>query len=399
LLDAIGLEGNTAEHDVSNQVPNQAFILHTTSFTKRGCFVKRSAQFADFIKTTGNEGMIDLLNGRIFDVRDIRRVLVFVAAAVAQRRADKETDKKRHEQSRQEQKKKEQAAADGDEIPVDNFVIVDGSSDDDSDDKGPSSKKQKKVREYLGLNADHRKQYELFHRRSRLLEEQMALQRKECTLLEEQKAQCNKMALNQDKVEDDNAVLHDQVNELTADNKQLVRQLSKQVPSAQTPEAHRAAIQGGIPPGGYMSTKAYGKLLKDYGLMDADQDVFHIIAALHGGVDHVDNFIYALGSSFNRSIGNQLDPINCFLAGKAKAKKAVERAVVVAINPRLRHHIDKRNKPSTPLYTNSIHRYKDGDELYAEGQGLMKAITREGRAQRTGSAQSKPTTHFFHARD
>jgi hypothetical protein len=71
--------------------------------------------------------------------------------------------------------------------------LLGGSSDDDSDDKGPSSKKQKKASGYLGVNDDHRKQYGLFDRT--------------IALLEEQKAQCNKMALKQDKVEDDNAVL------------------------------------------------------------------------------------------------------------------------------------------------------------------------------------------------
>jgi hypothetical protein len=157
-----------------------------------------------------------------------------------------------------------------------------------------------------------------------------------------------------------------------------------------------------------MSTSAYGKLLTDFGLKDADQDVFHIIAASHGGPDHVDNYLYALGRSFNRSIGNQLDTINCFLAGKAKAKKAAEISRMVALDPSLHHHIDKRNKSTTPLYTNRIHQLKDGEELYAEGQGLMKAITKKGRAITKegraqicicikGSAAHTPITHFFHA--
>jgi hypothetical protein len=63
-----------------------------------------------------------------------------------------------------------------------------------------------------------------------------------------------------------------------------------------------------------------------------DQDDFHIIAASNGGPDHADNYLYALGASFNRSIGNQLDAINCFLAGKAKAKKAVEISWKVALD-------------------------------------------------------------------
>jgi hypothetical protein len=61
--------------------------------------------------------------------------------------------------------------------------------------------------------------------------------------------------------------------------------------------------------------------------------------------------------------------------------------------------LTSEKKKSIPLYTNSIHQHKDGDMLYAEGQSLMSVINREGRAQRMGSAQSKPITHFFHARD
>ena len=109
------------------------------------------------------------------------------------------------------------------------------------------------------------------------------------------------MALKQDKVEDDNDVLHDQVKVLTEENKQLVQRYTALHPFRDSiAEAHRRRIQGGILPGGYMSTSAYGKLLTDYGLKDADQDVFHIIAASNGGPDHVDNYLYALNRSFNR---------------------------------------------------------------------------------------------------
>ena len=57
------------------------------------------------------------------------------------------------------------------------------------------------------------------------------------------------------------------------------------------------------------------------------QDVFHIIAANNGGADHPHNYLYALGSSFNRSIGDRYDDLNCFLAGKEKAKQAVEASM------------------------------------------------------------------------
>jgi len=49
-----------------------------------------------------------------------------------------------------------------------------------------------------------------------------------------------------------------------------------------------------------------------------------------GGPDHIDNYLYALGGSFNMSISNKFDCFNCYLAGLLKA----EKAVAVAVSPR-----------------------------------------------------------------
>jgi hypothetical protein len=67
----------------------------------------------------------------------------------------------------------------------------------------------------------------------------------------------------------------------------------------------------------------YRKLLKGVGLLEDDQDVYHIISSENGGADHMDNYHYAQNGSWNRAIGANHDYINCFLAGKLKSEKAV----------------------------------------------------------------------------
>jgi len=55
------------------------------------------------------------------------------------------------------------------------------------------------------------------------------------------------------------------------------------------------------------------------------QGAFGIIAESKGGAtNHPDNCLFALGSSFNRSIGNRFDHLNAFLAGKQKTQNAVQ---------------------------------------------------------------------------
>ncbi|CAE8645173.1 unnamed protein product [Polarella glacialis] len=78
---------------------------------------------------------------------------------------------------------------------------------------------------------------------------------------------------------------------------------------------------------GYMSRAAYRKRLQDAGLLQRDQDVFHIIASANGGPDHPDSYLGALGASFNRSIGCRFDALCCFIAGLEKTEKAVRRAL------------------------------------------------------------------------
>ena len=63
-----------------------------------------------------------------------------------------------------------------------------------------------------------------------------------------------------------------------------------------------------------------------------------------GGPDHVDNYLFALGGSFNMSVSARLDSFNCYLAGRLKAEAAVKIALRVAADPNLHKHIPIRDK-------------------------------------------------------
>ena len=62
-----------------------------------------------------------------------------------------------------------------------------------------------------------------------------------------------------------------------------------------------------------------------------------------GGPDHVDNYLFALGGSFNMSVSARLDCFNCYMAGLLKAEAAVKVAQRVANNPNLHEHIPIRD--------------------------------------------------------
>ncbi len=62
-----------------------------------------------------------------------------------------------------------------------------------------------------------------------------------------------------------------------------------------------------------------------------------------GGPDHVDNYLFALGGSFNMSVSARLDSFNCYMAGRLKAEAAVKVAQRVANNPNLHEHIPIRD--------------------------------------------------------
>ena len=137
-----------------------------------------------------------------------------------------------------------------------------------------------------------------------------------------------------------------------------------------------------------MKKSKFAKLLRDAGLLTLQpgaphegQHVFHIIANSNGGPDHTHNYLYALGGSFNISIGDRLDHFNCFLAGKEAAKRAFNISMKVAKDENLHKYIEKRSQTRT-LFTErdeKYQRYADGEAYYEAGQKLTKALTHEGR--------------------
>jgi len=130
-----------------------------------------------------------------------------------------------------------------------------------------------------------------------------------------------------------------------------------------------------------MSRAAYARHLRSLLGEDAidGQDVFHIIANSNGGADHPDNFLYALGSTFNRSIGDNYDDLNAFLAGKEKTERAVRASIKYG------NRNDPRGKPAktyNPITAggSSSRPADEAQRLFAKGQKLMTAVRAARRA-------------------
>ena len=152
------------------------------------------------------------------------------------------------------------------------------------------------------------------------------------------------------------------------------------------------------PEGRFMSRKEFARLLgnlmtKKTGAPHEGQHVFHIIAAANGGPDHTHNYLYALGGSFNISIGDKLDGFNCVLAGKEKARQAVRISMEVSRNKSLWRHIDgRKNKDKPTLFTQGEHgslyetRPNDpdavADELFKQGNDLLRSLRHARRELR-----------------
>ena len=137
-----------------------------------------------------------------------------------------------------------------------------------------------------------------------------------------------------------------------------------------------------IPEDGFMSTASFAKVLdanklltKCRGAAHEGQHVFHIIANSKGGPDHVDNYLYALGGTFNIAIGDRLDHVNCYLAGLEKTRLAVRIALKVEDDDNLHKHLTLRNKKEKRIFFRKGHadfcaRATDPDEIAA---ALFKA--------------------------
>ena len=138
----------------------------------------------------------------------------------------------------------------------------------------------------------------------------------------------------------------------------------------------------------YMSRDDFRKILARDGLIETQpgakhegQHVYHIIATSNGGPDHTDNYLYALGGSFNIAVGDRFDHLNCFLAGKAKAEKAVAIAIKVANDPSLHMHIEKRGKAKqVTTFRDGPHAsIQSGGQLYKMGQDLFRDMRAAAR--------------------
>lgn len=144
---------------------------------------------------------------------------------------------------------------------------------------------------------------------------------------------------------------------------------------------------------GFMSRAKFSKLLDEAGLLTKSpgkpgdgQDVFHIIASSNGGPDHVDNYLYALGASFNRKIGANLDHVICLMAGRENARRAVRIALDVAKDPKKWSYIDRRGKKRPTLFTEGHKGAYDrnptspeniGDDLYNQGDAAFSRFMRQ----------------------
>jgi len=148
--------------------------------------------------------------------------------------------------------------------------------------------------------------------------------------------------------------------------------------------------------GEFMTRQQFAKRLARAGFLEQQpgaahegQHVYHIISASNGGPDHTNNYLYALGGSFNIAVGDRFDHLNCYLAGKAKAEKAVAISLKVARDPSLHRHIDQRGKACVRTFFDGRHQnIKSGSELYKQGEALFRSLRAAARGDMTQCDQS-----------
>jgi len=181
------------------------------------------------------------------------------------------------------------------------------------------------------------------------------------------------------------ASLQEQVQELLRDHKDQLSELKRYK------DQHEQGIDDSLlgigSEGRFESKSSFAKRLLQAGLLERQpsakhegQHVYHIISASNGGPDHTDNYLYALGGSFNIAIGDRFDHLNCFLAGKAKAQKAVAIAMKVANDSSKHGHIDKRGKQRPTTFFEGRHKeIRSADELYKMGQDLFRDMRQAAR--------------------
>ena len=179
-------------------------------------------------------------------------------------------------------------------------------------------------------------------------------------------------------VDEQQAELKSMLQKAKLANAQLIEQLDKASQDAKARSQIEQAIRRQRPDlNRPMSRVRYAEELRKLLGRDAlkDQDVFHIIANSRGGADHPDNYLYALGSTFNRSIGDQYDELNCFLAGMEKTKKAIEVSMRIGNKPR------NGKAPIMYKWQKSSVVEVEAAWLFGKGQALMSHIRAAKRAE------------------
>lgn len=137
-----------------------------------------------------------------------------------------------------------------------------------------------------------------------------------------------------------------------------------------------------------MSRAKYAAYLKQHKfLLPGDEkDVFHIIAHANGGADHPDNYLFALGSSYNRCIGDQFDDLNCFLAGEKQAVKAIQRSM------KMGNAADRRGNKEPKKYVLKYGATAEEEAKYfvKRGQDLFRRLRAERRDEIRREKESGP---------
>jgi hypothetical protein len=137
-----------------------------------------------------------------------------------------------------------------------------------------------------------------------------------------------------------------------------------------------------------MSRALYATYLKEHNfLLPGDEkDVFHIIAHANGGADHPDNYLFALGSSYNRCIGDQFDDLNCFLAGEKQAVKAIKRSMEMG------NAADRRGNKEPKKYVLKYGATAEEEAKYfvKKGQDLFRRLRAERRDEMRREKEGGP---------
>jgi hypothetical protein len=130
---------------------------------------------------------------------------------------------------------------------------------------------------------------------------------------------------------------------------------------------------------GFTTTQQFRRFLIQNGFDVEGQDVHHIIASHHGGADHVDNYLYTAGQSFNRGHGANFDALHCHQAGVHQVRRAIKACKRAE---RLKHGVALRHKSKVTYWSEGPHNRKTAEALVAEGSEWFRAARRHQRGRK-----------------